>query len=248
MRAAGGLVETRPQEGVPAGAEGFDPADASERMAADLATGIPLALGPAGPDIVAMAWLLFDRLPPALGQPAGRAAAWIDEWRLGSVIAAAAREAGADEGDAWRTVDAVKALLALPAWDLDLPLEQRVRAILGAWLADESTARVLRVNVHRDVRWFNREAFEAFAGTSARVAAIRRRLGGQREATAASAAIEATRAALVAAAVASGYRVDALAGPGAGEDRTGSPDPPAVAPPSSASGRAVEASGSSGGK
>ncbi len=62
---------------------------------------------------------------------------------------------------------------ALPAWDLDLPLEQRVHAILGAWLADESTARVLRVNVHRDVRWFNREAFEAFAGTSARVAAIR---------------------------------------------------------------------------
>ena len=32
-------------------------------------------------------------------------------------------------------------------------------AIVDAWRSDEVTARAIGVNVHRDIRWFNREAF-----------------------------------------------------------------------------------------
>jgi hypothetical protein len=203
-------------------------------------------------ETLASTWLLLHLLPPAVGQTADsrRGRAWIDEWRLAPVIADAFRDAGAPEADAWRSVDAVKALLTLPAWPIDRPLGERVMAIMGAWLADESVARVLQVNVHRDVRWFNKEAFEMFAGWAAAVEAIRSalarassapdrrtgaegRLPSERAATDAGEAvgaaemaeIRATVNALVAAAAESGYRLDALpaGSPGPREAETPSP-------------------------
>src|SRR5205085_5515033 len=103
-----------------------------------------------------------------------------------------------------------KALLTLPAWELDRPLPERVERIVAAWLADESVARFLQVNVHRDVRWFNKEAFEQLASWAAAIESIRdigdRGLDARQSRVAAGGEISATVEALIATAEHSGYR------------------------------------------
>jgi hypothetical protein len=191
------------------------------------------------PDALAGAWLLFHHLPGALGRSGDgdRARSWIDEWRLAPVVADAFRASGVAEADAWRAVEAVKALLTLPPWDLRADLPDRVTAILEAWLADESVARFLQVNVYRDVRWFSKEAFEGLATWSAAIESIRQagahepvaaakprgrtaqdrgRAPGPPSASPNAASIEAIRStaeALIEAAARSGYRLDALGRP-----------------------------------
>ncbi len=190
------------------------------------------AAGPVGapaappPPALVAAWLLLHRLPTLLGQEVtvGAPRDWIADWRLAPVIAEASRLDGASEGDAWRRVEAVSALLGLHAWNRDAQLPQRVASILDAWLADDSTARFLQVNVHRDVRWFNREAFEAFASWAATIEALRidrvassgggSRQGGESTPdfdTEPGGVLRETAAALIDAAARSGYRLDALA-------------------------------------
>jgi hypothetical protein len=190
----------------------------------------PVAVVPPASDVLAAAWLLFHALPDAIGRGGdmSQARAWIDDWRLAPVIANAFRDDGIPEADAWRSVEAVKALLTLPAWDLLRALPARAAAILDAWHVDESVARFLQVNAYRDVRWFNREAFLRFARwaglvqhtgattappalpadaavTSGAPAADAGRIEAAPEA-----AVAETVSALLAAAEASGYRFDDL--------------------------------------
>jgi hypothetical protein len=202
-----------------------DPTSAAERVATGIIEGLrslaalpttasapattrPTEQPPAAPvEPFTAAWVVLHGLPDAVrgeGRPAD-ARAWIDEWRLAPAIADAFRDAGVPEADAWRSVEAVKALLTLPSWDLRLPPADRVTAILEAWLADASAIRYLQVNVHRDVRWFNREALEALAQWAALVERLR--AGAARPSVA---ALNETVDALVAQGSRSGYRLDDL--------------------------------------
>lgn len=184
------------------------------------------ALAAAPPCILVAAWVVLYHLPSAAGWESADSPArdWIADWRLAAVIAEASRLDGASEEDAWRLVEAVNALLTLPAWDRSAALSQRVASILDTWLGDDSVGRILQVNVHRDVRWFNREAFEAFASWAATIEGLRSDWvapsgGGSHQPgestphldTDPADILRETAAELIDAAARSGYRLDALA-------------------------------------
>ena len=88
-------------------------------------------------------------------------------------------------------------------------------AILEAWLGDDAVAHALQVNIHRDVRWFNREAFERLAAWTAAVERVRAgqaTTGPQTPAAffAQGTELAQTMTALIDAAARSGYRLDLL--------------------------------------
>ncbi len=200
----------RPQttrQASPAIARSVDAAAATAGPPADAAA--VTAAPPAAADrTLAASWRLFDGMRALVDGDGDGAVVghWIEDWRLGPVVADAFRAAGLPEADAWRAVEAVKALLTLPAWDLNDRLSERVERILAAWRADESAVRFLQVTVHRDVRWFNKEAFASLASWAAVVDAVRQPTGKPEDRAD-------TVEALVEAAAGSGYRVDALVAP-----------------------------------
>jgi hypothetical protein len=148
-----------------------------------------LATEPA-PRSVLAAWSLvrsLGRLAFPAGGPededavARTSRAWLDELRLAPVIAGAFRGLDLDEGAAWRAVDLVRVLVALPrrasvagaGWPpggtrpgarargtllSGVPLNGR---IIEAWLVDVDVRPFIRVNVWEGVAWFEKEAFEA---------------------------------------------------------------------------------------
>ncbi|MHB9133448.1 MAG: alpha-amylase family glycosyl hydrolase [Armatimonadota bacterium] len=82
---------------------------------------------------------------------------WIDEFHLGRIIAGALRELGMDEPGAEYAVTLVKALTAHQQWEALLAGK---RSALTAFFADADVQRVLGVNRHLEILWFNQEAFE----------------------------------------------------------------------------------------
>jgi len=87
--------------------------------------------------------------------------AWLDELRLGPVIATAFRQLDLDEGRAWRAVDLVRVLLTLPRRSTLARGGRRLGSrIIEAWLADEDVRPFIRVNHWEGVAWFEKEAFE----------------------------------------------------------------------------------------
>jgi glycosidase len=198
-----------------------DASDAANGTAEARPTPVPTSSSDLGPDdgsrpdgpspsalTFAAAFALFHDLAAALGRSGDgdRSREWIDEWRLAPAIADAFRGNGLAEQDAWRAVEALKAFLTLPRWDLRAPKQERVGRIVATWLADESVARVLQVNVYRDVRWFNKEAFETFAAWAALAQRVAMADGTD------TVDIDATVSALNGAAEDAGYRLDALQG------------------------------------
>jgi len=96
------------------------------------------------------------------GGAAEQSRAWVDEWLLGSVVADALGDLGADEATAWRAVAAVKVLVTL-----DEALAQAdgdAHRLLSSLLRDEAARTMLRVNRHQGSLWFSREGFEELLG------------------------------------------------------------------------------------
>jgi glycosidase len=222
-------VDGRPEEAGPASTPGpdADPSSApagqsaasDNSVAPDTSAAPPPdpqqpAAAPAPDRTLIAAWALLHALPGALGldDDGELVRTWIDEWRLAPTLADAFRQSGLPEAESWRRVEALKALLALPAWELDRPLTARVETILAAWLVEPSLTQVLQINVHRDIRWLNRESFEAFARLAGRVEHLRE----DRIPNLAN-AITATVDALIEAAATAGYRLDALVAPPASQ-------------------------------
>ncbi len=107
-------------------------------------------------------WLFTHRLDRLSGRDdPGLSRSLIDEWLLGTQMAAAMRELGQDEGRAWRTVGLVKLLIgyghALRRQDGN---GKEAAQILAVWLRDGDMQRFLQVNRHRDVLWFNQELLD----------------------------------------------------------------------------------------
>ncbi len=117
-----------------------------------------------------LTWLALDEAPGLAGFESGpqvqgsAALGWLERFGLGNVLADEFRSAGMPEADAWRAVEGLRALLELPAWPIEEGTEPRPDTILEGWLANDAVVRFLQVNVHRDIRWFNREAFRQLAG------------------------------------------------------------------------------------
>jgi hypothetical protein len=86
----------------------------------------------------------------------------LDEWRLAPLVAAMFRDLGADEGCAWRRVEAVRALAAAPGW----PAQAKPEAIVQTWLADDAARRAIGVNLHAGVEWVRAEDFDAFVDSA----------------------------------------------------------------------------------
>ncbi len=85
---------------------------------------------------------------------------WIDEWRLGKVVAETLQGLGLDEGTAWRTVAVIKVLTAHQRWFELSTVEQTPRRVLENWLQDAHARQWLQVNCYEGVEWFNKEAFD----------------------------------------------------------------------------------------
>jgi len=110
---------------------------------------------------VLVGWAVLEPLgglaPGATTGPTSRA--WFDELRLAPVVAAVLREAGLDEGEAWRAAERLRALLAVPrpATVGGRTPRERVRRLVEAWLDHPDVRPLIRVNLWEGTEWFGRE-------------------------------------------------------------------------------------------
>ncbi|HJW84674.1 MAG TPA: alpha-amylase, partial [Anaerolineae bacterium] len=90
---------------------------------------------------------------------------WIDEWRLGRIIAGALQDFGLDEAAAWRVVSTIRLLVLHQRWfEAERPSGRSPYAVLTGWLQDDLAQRFLQVNRYQGVLWYNKEAFEQLLG------------------------------------------------------------------------------------
>ena len=162
----------------------------------------------------ALAWILLHRLgrlrEPELWDQQTRS--WLDEWRVGPILEATLRELGQDERAAAWSTTIVKLLVSHQRWH-EQGGEGRTVRLLETLLADGETQRMLRLNRHQGVLWFNRESFEQLLWWLLLVAAVQILADVRLEPDAASRALagafEVYRRSLEAAAR-SGYQVEQL--------------------------------------
>jgi hypothetical protein len=110
-----------------------------------------------------LSWLFIHALGKVAGDEgfAGRSRGWMDEWLLSKLVAGALQDLGLDEGAAWWSVATVKILINHQGWHEIEPAEKgRAYQVLVSWLRDSEVQQFLQVNRHRDVLWFNHEAFQ----------------------------------------------------------------------------------------
>jgi len=86
---------------------------------------------------------------------------WMDEWLLGKLIAGVLQDLGLDEASAWQGVAIIKLLTSHARWfEMELPKPKRAYSVVQTLLGDDEIQRLLQVNRHQGVLWFNKEAFE----------------------------------------------------------------------------------------
>ncbi len=116
---------------------------------------------------------------------------WMDEWRLGRLLAGVLRDLGLDEGAAWRSVNSINVLVKHQAWCRASDAgEERAYPALVSWLKDGDTQRFLHVNRHEGILWFNRESFEQLLAWMMTIAAVRITAGAERDDSVARAVVD----------------------------------------------------------
>jgi glycosidase len=176
-------------------------------------------------------WALLAPLgalaPGAPVEPTSRA--WFDELRLPSAVADALRAEGIDEAGAWQATERVRLLLDLPlpsSVDRRGADDARARQLVDAWLEHPIVRSFIRINAWDGAEWFHRESFaellewmDRLELVASDVAASEVAASGVPGAARQPAAPPPSNLArrLLAAADASGYRVDRLL------DRLGTP-------------------------
>jgi hypothetical protein len=99
---------------------------------------------------------------------------WLDEWRLGNLIAQAFREFGLSESVTAQAVAAIHVMTTHQRWfELRDRRTSRARLVVKAWLADDATRQFLQIHRYNEIVWFNKEAFQALVGGMLAVAFIR---------------------------------------------------------------------------
>jgi len=93
-----------------------------------------------------------------------RSRSWIDEWQLGRIIVGALRDLGLDEDDAWQAVAIIKLATTLHGCLEDNDSEEEggdhLYRVVETLLADVEVQRFIQVNRHKELLWFNKEAFD----------------------------------------------------------------------------------------
>ena len=98
---------------------------------------------------------------------------WIEDWRLGPIIANVLIDSGVEEQLAWRSVSLIKLLTHHQHWwKSEASDDNRAYQVLDSLLKDEKVQRFLQVNRHEGILWFNRESFEEFLFWLMLVAAV----------------------------------------------------------------------------
>lgn len=113
---------------------------------------------------VLAAWLALHALGALVTETAvpETSRAWMDEWRLGQVVAGVLMARGLNEQAADFGAALVRALVARQAWPL--LLKENLGAALTNLLSDADVQRVIGVNRHQGVLWYNQEAFDELLG------------------------------------------------------------------------------------
>lgn len=144
-----------------------------------------------------------------------RSRAWLDEWMLGKLLAAALRDLGLEEGPAQQAVELVKVLVAHQAWAGAPPLPPAHR-VIESWLQDGEVLACLRANRFEGVLWFHKESLDRLLEWMLAVAAVQAcasPAGSARAARQQASASAAVIRALREAEARSGYRLEALLSP-----------------------------------
>jgi glycosidase len=89
------------------------------------------------------------------------AISWMDEWQLNKVLMDAFRSNGSLEQAAAHQTALVRLLLLEEHWYSKMGA-MPLASILEDWLSTDEVRYLLNVNRHKDVLWFNKEAFEEF--------------------------------------------------------------------------------------
>jgi len=105
-------------------------------------------------------WAIIGALGKVVAEEdyAEQSRSWMDEWRLGRLLAVALQDFGLDEGANWRAVTA--AGLLITRQDLSTEETPTPAGLLTHWLADIEVQQFLQINRHQEVLWFGKEAFE----------------------------------------------------------------------------------------
>jgi len=109
-----------------------------------------------------LSWSLVHSLGKIVGEdgfePQSRS--WLDEWRLGKIIAGTLQELGIEASAASQAVTMIKLLTRFPhgfaTW---VSSGEPVHSILQTHLQDDEVRQFLKVNRFNEIWWFNKEAF-----------------------------------------------------------------------------------------
>jgi hypothetical protein len=103
-------------------------------------------------------WLFVHALGKVVNQKdfVDQSRSWMDEWRLGKIIADVFVELGSEESTAWRSVTLIKLLTGYQRW---FEVKSAYQA-LESLLKDSDVQQFLQVNRYNDVLWFNKESFD----------------------------------------------------------------------------------------
>jgi len=87
---------------------------------------------------------------------------WLDDWSLASIIVAALRDLGLDEGAAAQCVATIRVLTTHQRWfEVQGALAERAYRALTALLRDSEVQQLLNVNRYQGVLWYRGESFDA---------------------------------------------------------------------------------------
>ena len=84
---------------------------------------------------------------------------WLNEWRFGNILRETGFEFGLSEEKVNTLLLEVNILTRHQNWFKSTP-SSTLASLLSDWLSDEYIQRYLRVNRHKDILWFHKEAYE----------------------------------------------------------------------------------------
>ncbi|HET7830972.1 MAG TPA: hypothetical protein VFL03_15520, partial [Candidatus Limnocylindrales bacterium] len=188
------------------------------RIAASARTSLPVveSIGDPSQEAALRLWALLAPLGSlASGAPVGPTSqAWYEELRLAPVIADALRARGLDEAASWWAAERVRVLVDLPlASSIGGDADEVPARLVEAWLERPAIRGFLRINAWDGAEWFHRESWAELVAWHDRMERIATP-AEERAVRPVERSVIARR--LLAAADASGYRVDRLRGALAG--------------------------------
>jgi len=111
-------------------------------------------------------WLFVHRLGRIVDNESDQPAlsrSWIDEWKLGLIIADTFKECGYDEEQSLWSLLTIKILTSHQSC-LNVLKEEQIITLLESLFSDPEVRHFLQVNRYKEALWFNKESFEQLMG------------------------------------------------------------------------------------